>query len=63
MWIQNGDQVSKMYAGTGALEGRSKVSSYFYCFYLLILFIGIGTIGRLIFISFPFITFYGFSVF
>ncbi|XP_042908659.1 synaptojanin-1 [Parasteatoda tepidariorum] len=25
MWIQNGDQVSKMYAGTGALEGRSKL--------------------------------------
>lgn len=26
MWIQNGDQVSKMYAGTCALEGKSKVS-------------------------------------
>ncbi|GFT46822.1 synaptojanin-1 [Nephila pilipes] len=25
MWVQNGDQVSKMYAGTGALEGRSKL--------------------------------------
>ncbi|XP_035233587.1 synaptojanin-1-like [Stegodyphus dumicola] len=25
MWIQNGDQVSKMYAGTGALEGKSKL--------------------------------------
>ncbi|KAG8185014.1 hypothetical protein JTE90_017038 [Oedothorax gibbosus] len=24
MWIQNGDHVSKMYAGTGALEGKSK---------------------------------------
>lgn len=29
MWIQNGDQVSKMYAGTCALEGKSKVSSLF----------------------------------
>ncbi|XP_013782623.1 synaptojanin-1-like [Limulus polyphemus] len=25
MWIQNGDQVSKIYAGTGALEGKSKL--------------------------------------
>jgi hypothetical protein len=25
MWIQNGDQVSRIYAGTGALEGKSKV--------------------------------------
>lgn len=25
MWIQNGDQISKMYAGTGALEGKSKL--------------------------------------
>ena len=29
MWIQNGDQVSKMYAGTCALEGKSKVSNSF----------------------------------
>ncbi|CAM1293610.1 SYNJ1 (predicted) [Pycnogonum litorale] len=26
MWTQNGDQVSKMYAGTGALEGKSKLT-------------------------------------
>lgn len=25
MWVQNGDQVSKIYAGTGALEGKSKL--------------------------------------
>ena len=25
MWAQNGDQVSRIYAGTGALEGKSKV--------------------------------------
>lgn len=25
MWIQNGDQVSRIYAGTGALEGKSKL--------------------------------------
>ena len=25
MWTQNGDQISKIYAGTGALEGKSKV--------------------------------------
>lgn len=25
MWVQNGDQVSRIYAGTGALEGKSKV--------------------------------------
>lgn len=25
MWTSNGDQVSKIYAGTGALEGKSKV--------------------------------------
>ncbi|RWS24751.1 synaptojanin-1-like protein [Leptotrombidium deliense] len=24
MWIQNGDQISRIYAGTGALEGKSK---------------------------------------
>ena len=27
MWAQNGDQVSRIYAGTGALEGKSKVCS------------------------------------
>ncbi len=25
MWQTNGDQVSRIYAGTGALEGKSKV--------------------------------------
>ena len=25
MWVINGDQVSKIYAGTGALEGKSRV--------------------------------------
>ena len=33
MWQVNGDQVSRIYAGTGALEGRSKV------YYKLIYFI------------------------
>ncbi|KAG1708515.1 Synaptojanin-1 [Nymphon striatum] len=28
MWVQNGDQVSRMYAGTGALEGKSKSGSF-----------------------------------
>lgn len=27
MWIMNGDQISRLYAGTGALEGKSKVIS------------------------------------
>ena len=26
MWQANGDQISRIYAGTGALEGKSKVS-------------------------------------
>ncbi len=26
IWAQNGDHVSKIYAGTGALEGRTTVS-------------------------------------
>lgn len=25
MWIMNGDQISRLYAGTGALEGKSKI--------------------------------------
>jgi synaptojanin-1 len=25
MWAINGDQISRIYAGTGALEGKSKV--------------------------------------
>jgi synaptojanin len=25
MWINNGNEVSKIYAGTGAIEGRSKL--------------------------------------
>lgn len=36
MWIQNGDQVSKMYAGTGALEGRSKVCLFFFLYVFLL---------------------------
>ena len=28
MWVQNGDQISKIYAGTGALEGKSKVKIF-----------------------------------
>lgn len=31
MWQVNGDQVSRIYAGTGALEGKSKVSVYNCC--------------------------------
>lgn len=27
MWSVNGDSVSKIYAGTGALEGKAKVSN------------------------------------
>jgi phosphatidylinositol-bisphosphatase len=27
MWINNGNEVSKIYAGTGAIQGGSKVSS------------------------------------
>lgn len=26
MWVNNGDQISKIYAGTGALEGKSKLT-------------------------------------
>lgn len=26
MWINNGNEVSKIYAGTGAIQGGSKVS-------------------------------------
>lgn len=29
MWQINGDQVSRIYAGTGALEGKSKVKKNF----------------------------------
>lgn len=29
MWSVNGDSVSKIYAGTGALEGKAKVSNVF----------------------------------
>lgn len=27
MWINNGNEISKIYAGTGAIQGGSKVSS------------------------------------
>lgn len=26
MWINNGNEISKIYAGTGAIQGSSKVS-------------------------------------
>lgn len=29
MWVTNGDQISQIYAGTGALEGKSKVFKQF----------------------------------
>ena len=29
MWINNGNEVSKMYAGTGAIQGGSKVKYLF----------------------------------
>lgn len=29
MWVQNGDQISRIYAGTGALEGKNKVRTDF----------------------------------
>lgn len=29
MWSVNGDSVSKIYAGTGALEGKAKVKALF----------------------------------
>ena len=27
MWVNNGNEISKLYAGTGALQGGSKVST------------------------------------
>ena len=29
MWSVNGDSISKIYAGTGALEGKAKVDLYY----------------------------------
>ena len=29
MWINNGNEISKIYAGTGAIQGGSKVSKEF----------------------------------
>jgi len=31
MWINNGNEVSKIYAGTGAIQGGSKVTSSTFC--------------------------------
>ena len=28
MWTQNGDHISRMYLGTGALDGKAKVSAF-----------------------------------
>lgn len=30
MWINNGNEISKMYAGTGAIQGSSKVNVNFH---------------------------------
>lgn len=30
MWINNGNEVSKIYAGTGAIQGGSKVNGVFF---------------------------------
>lgn len=35
MWINNGNEVSKIYAGTGAIQGGSKVSVAVYCYFPL----------------------------
>ncbi|XP_053561148.1 synaptojanin-1 [Bombina bombina] len=32
MWSTNGDSISKIYAGTGALEGKAKVKFYLFCY-------------------------------
>lgn len=36
MWISNGDQISRIYAGTGALEGKSMVSCKFHRIFFLL---------------------------
>lgn len=30
MWVNNGNEISKIYAGTGAIQGSSKVSIEFF---------------------------------
>lgn len=30
MWVNNGNEVSKIYAGTGAIQGGSKVRNIFF---------------------------------
>lgn len=34
MWANNGNEVSKIYAGTGAIQGGSKVMPFFSLFYI-----------------------------
>lgn len=34
MWINNGNEISKMYAGTGAIQGGSKVYKKLYIWFL-----------------------------
>ena len=44
MWVNNGNEVSKIYAGTGAIQGGSKVSLVF-SFFLTTVFMQVSILS------------------